>query len=1073
MSPERRRHLLVMPAYLETAGLDDRLHELLRAEIALPPDQAGASRANLWYRLWIEAGELTGFDDDVRRAWRAAERTDRAHSDAGQPSRHAGLGMRYVLVLASLNSRVASFPPALLATLVRTREWSETRALAVARRMPDPAHRARALAALAPFVGRTAWEEAVAVARSIDGPEERAEAMVGLARACPADRTEAFVGEALELAGGRGRLLARLAASGDRRVTKKLDDYTRMWRSDDHLVDRAARILDVASEAPDAFRARVVKTIVQSLETYDYFLPRLRKAGDVLARVCAMTPDLDEELSHVILGVALEKATRMKDGVADRALAIIARRAPPDQLHAVETAARACAPRAAGRVLSNLALRVRELGDAPRALELAEDIADPDRRTLTLAALSADLPPASRAPLLVEVRALDYGSERTEALLALAPYLDEPQRSQAIAAAADSVSDAIRTVFYSDDPVRFFSQIAPAWPEPVARAAIAAAVASGRDTQGKALRGLGRVVPDALLGEVVDAAAALDAPDDVSAIFDVIADRLPAALLRHSAEAVERIGDTRSRAAALAALAPWSPERLLAAGAVAEEPSFEAKTELALATVHQLRTGRTDAAARLARDLLASARNADYALVGALEPAARSLGSADLLAFIGNVSRRSDRVRVLVGALPGRPEGERRALYNRALAESRWVIGKHERANSLAHVVAAAPELVDASTRRRLQRRAQRVRDDGERWNVVSQALDSLPREWAADLTRRAIEDRTVAIERERRPTSQALIWLAKVTHTAAQFGLEDAIGLLVTVVSSVEDDSDRGELIKAIVPALDHQTLAHLDEPAARIRDDYSRGGAQAAIAARRAQLGDGRKALIEAESISFDTQRAHGVGLVARHLPAELLREIKPDGRGAAEIRAGIAIGLARAGEHEEALKIAKQIRSTDDRVRTVKELFPMLPEEHAEEAAGIVLEAVRDWRARERAEQLVGIVSQVPPASRTRILLSVFEAAYGMRDQKLGALDRLFGSKSGDGVTILRTIAPHLPDLPPAGAREAWSGFLEKVSDRSREAVLADLRAVVPLLAAVGGQDAVEEVFEAIQDIGRWWP
>jgi hypothetical protein len=33
--------------------------------------------------------------------------------------------------------------------------------------------------------------------------------------------------------------------------------------------------------------------------------------------------------------------------------------------------------------------------------------------------------------------------------------------------------------------------------------------------------------------------------------------------------------------------------------------------------------------------------------------------------------------------------------------------------------------------------------------------------------------------------------------------------------------------------------------------------------------------------------------------------------------------------------------------------------------------------------------------------------------------------------------------------------------------------DLIALVPVLAALGGAEAVAEAFRAIQDVGRWWP
>jgi len=36
-----------------------------------------------------------------------------------------------------------------------------------------------------------------------------------------------------------------------------------------------------------------------------------------------------------------------------------------------------------------------------------------------------------------------------------------------------------------------------------------------------------------------------------------------------------------------------------------------------------------------------------------------------------------------------------------------------------------------------------------------------------------------------------------------------------------------------------------------------------------------------------------------------------------------------------------------------------------------------------------------------------------------------------------------------------------------------LLADLRALVPVILRLGGPQAVAEIFWAIQDVGRWWP
>jgi len=40
-------------------------------------------------------------------------------------------------------------------------------------------------------------------------------------------------------------------------------------------------------------------------------------------------------------------------------------------------------------------------------------------------------------------------------------------------------------------------------------------------------------------------------------------------------------------------------------------------------------------------------------------------------------------------------------------------------------------------------------------------------------------------------------------------------------------------------------------------------------------------------------------------------------------------------------------------------------------------------------------------------------------------------------------------------------------------ARKDRLSDLCSALPIIAVVGGAQAVAETFQAIQDVGRWWP
>jgi hypothetical protein len=67
----------------------------------------------------------------------------------------------------------------------------------------------------------------------------------------------------------------------------------------------------------------------------------------------------------------------------------------------------------------------------------------------------------------------------------------------------------------------------------------------------------------------------------------------------------------------------------------------------------------------------------------------------------------------------------------------------------------------------------------------------------------------------------------------------------------------------------------------------------------------------------------------------------------------------------------------------------------------------------------------------------------------------------------------LLPHLAQLPCQHLYPPWQETLPILAIRTRKDLLADLRALSPIIAALGGAEAVVETFHAIQDVGRWWP
>jgi hypothetical protein len=124
-------------------------------------------------------------------------------------------------------------------------------------------------------------------------------------------------------------------------------------------------------------------------------------------------------------------------------------------------------------------------------------------------------------------------------------------------------------------------------------------------------------------------------------------------------------------------------------------------------------------------------------------------------------------------------------------------------------------------------------------------------------------------------------------------------------------------------------------------------------------------------------------------------------------------------------QALEVAWAIADSEDRAWALAGLMPHLPEPLPSEAIGQALKAARAiTSSRSRAVALAGL-------------------------------------------------APCLAKFPPLILYSLWCKTLPLLAARTRKDLLSDLRALLPVLIALGGAPAVAEVFRAVQDVGQWWP
>ncbi|MBD2519763.1 hypothetical protein H6G93_33375, partial [Nostoc sp. FACHB-973] len=69
-------------------------------------------------------------------------------------------------------------------------------------------------------------------------------------------------------------------------------------------------------------------------------------------------------------------------------------------------------------------------------------------------------------------------------------------------------------------------------------------------------------------------------------------------------------------------------------------------------------------------------------------------------------------------------------------------------------------------------------------------------------------------------------------------------------------------------------------------------------------------------------------------------------------------------------------------------------------------------------------------------------------------------------------LSALADSLSQMPTAELFSLWQDTLHELSLRTRSNLLQDIKALFPVIFALGGEAATVEIARAIVDVGRWW-
>jgi hypothetical protein len=186
---------------------------------------------------------------------------------------------------------------------------------------------------------------------------------------------------------------------------------------------------------------------------------------------------------------------------------------------------------------------------------------------------------------------------------------------------------------------------------------------------------------------------------------------------------------------------------------------------------------------------------------------------------------------------------------------------------------------------------------------------------------------------------------------------------------------------------------------------------------------------------------------------------REIE-NGYDRADALADLAPRLAELGHPQEALAAAREIGDESYRAEALAGLAPHLPEGLLPEALAAAWEIGGEFA---RAQALAGLAPHLPPDLKEEALREALAAAREIEN----------GYARAKALAGLAGPWAEWAGRERAAAYALWPETLRRLAVRPRKDLLSDLRALLPVLSALGGAEAVGEAFRAIQDVGRWWP
>ncbi|MBD2356503.1 hypothetical protein H6G41_18040 [Tolypothrix sp. FACHB-123] len=665
-----------------------------------------------------------------------------------------------------------------------------------------------------------------------------------------------------------------------------------------------------------------------------------------------------------------------------------------------------------------VALVQKKVWTPEQGLAYALQNPEPKEKVNALAELVNYLPPnlerLALSEALVTARAIQDERDRVYTLSALVGKLPE------VLPEALATSTTIENEYFRADALKaLVNKLSPVQLPEVLAATKAIQDESNRTD---VLRALIDKLPPQLLLEALVVVRAIHNESNRTDVLIAIAKKLPE-VLPEALAATRAIQNNNSRADALIALADQLPE--LFQEALAATRTIENKNSRAFALI-----ALAAKLPELFQEALTTARTIENrnSRAFALKAIADKLPEVLPEALAASRAIQNDyfRASTLIAIADKLPE-----VLPEALAASRTIHYKNYRASALSNLADKLPEILPEAlaTARAIQDEysciSTIVAIADKRSEVLPEALTTAKVIQEANLRASALvvlADKVPEVVPEALAAARAIqeMNLRASTLIALADQLPEVLSEALAAAKAIQEEDLRAQTLATIVKKVPPHFLPEILAAAKEIQDHYDRVYLLSTIAERLPEVLP--EVLAVARAIEDHDYRAHALSLIANKIP-----EVLP-----------------------EALATARATQNDYYRAHALSLIANKIPE--------VLPEALTIARAIQDESNLADVLSSI--ANKTPEVLP----------EALTAARKIYDKNSRS--KALTIIASGLSQIPSAKLFPLWQDTLHQLSLRTRPNLLSDIKALFPVIFALGGEVATAEIARAIIDVARWW-